>query len=280
MNTNQFQIVSFHNTNLSTIAIDNVHYVAIRPIVEAIGLEWSTQSQKLNKNKAKFNCVHINTVANDGKKRAMLCMPIKKLNGWLFSINPEKVRADIKDKVIQYQEECFQVLHDYWNKGIAVNHKTTVDDRTGLRDAVNLLVSKKGLVYSDAYNLVHQYMGVSSIDEIPFHDLPKAVEYVHRLIVGENSKSMEQKFLAQKFKIIIRMKQEESARVAEKLQATLYNLEYQLNEAKKQLHRLQRNNATMFSCLEYTPSYKISGEYEQRLLPEAQAWIANLDASF
>ena len=38
--------------------------------------------------------------------------------------------------------------------------KTTADDRTGLRNAVNMLVSKKGLIYSDAYNLVHQYMNV------------------------------------------------------------------------------------------------------------------------
>ncbi|WP_267238503.1 phage antirepressor N-terminal domain-containing protein [Pasteurella multocida] len=29
-------------------------------------------------------------VAEDGKLREMLCMPLKKLNGWLFSINSEK----------------------------------------------------------------------------------------------------------------------------------------------------------------------------------------------
>ncbi|SPY32484.1 phage antirepressor N-terminal domain-containing protein [Pasteurella canis] len=49
-------------------------------------------------------------VAEDGRIREMLCMPLKKLNGWLFSINPEKVRSDLKEKVIQYQEECFEAL--------------------------------------------------------------------------------------------------------------------------------------------------------------------------
>jgi hypothetical protein len=77
----------------------------------------------------------------------MGCLPLKKLNGWLFSINPEKVRADIRDKLIQYQEECFTVLHDYWTKGQSVNpRKTSTDERTPLRDAVNLLVGKKHYV--------------------------------------------------------------------------------------------------------------------------------------
>ncbi|MGK5747009.1 Rha family transcriptional regulator, partial [Proteus mirabilis] len=42
--------------------------------------------------------------------------------------------------------------------------KTTVDQRTPLRDAVNLLVSKKGLMYQEAYSIVHQRFSVESID--------------------------------------------------------------------------------------------------------------------
>lgn len=61
--------------------------------------------------------------------------------------------------------------------------KTTVDDRTGLRNAVNMLVSKKGLIYSDAYNLVHQYMNVERIEDIPADKLQSAVEYVHRIVL-------------------------------------------------------------------------------------------------
>lgn len=61
--------------------------------------------------------------------------------------------------------------------------KTTADDRTGLRNAVNMLVSKKGLIYSDAYNLVHQYMNVERIEDIPADKLQSAVEYVHRIVL-------------------------------------------------------------------------------------------------
>lgn len=115
----------------------------------------------------------------------MLCIPLKKLNGWLFSINPEKVRADIRDKLIQYQEECFTVLHDYWTKGEAANarKKTSVDDRTPLRDAVNMLVSKKHLMYPEAYAMIHQRFNVDSIEELDESQIPQAVEYIHRVVL-------------------------------------------------------------------------------------------------
>lgn len=61
--------------------------------------------------------------------------------------------------------------------------KTTVDDRTGLRNAVNMLVSKKGLIYSEAYHLVHQRFNVESIEDLTLEQLPEAVEYVHKIIL-------------------------------------------------------------------------------------------------
>nr|DAQ29575.1 MAG TPA: repressor domain protein [Bacteriophage sp.] len=61
--------------------------------------------------------------------------------------------------------------------------KTTVDDRTGLRNAVNMLVSKKGLIYSDAYHLIHQRFNVESIEDLTLEQLPEAVEYVHKIIL-------------------------------------------------------------------------------------------------
>jgi prophage antirepressor-like protein len=59
--------------------------------------------------------------------------------------------------------------------------KTTVDDRTGLRQAVSALVGKCGIDYSSAYNMVHQRFGVAAIEDIPAERLNDAVQYVHTL---------------------------------------------------------------------------------------------------
>ena len=177
--------VPFNGQQILTAVAAGVTYVAMRQIVENIGIDWTGQSVKLRKMKDKFNCRDISMVAADGKLRKLLCIPLKKLNGWLFSINPEKVRADIRDKLIQYQEECFTVLHDYWAKGKAENarKKTSVDDRTPLRDAVNMLVSKKHLMYPEAYAMIHQRFNVESIEELDASQIPQAVEYIHRVVL-------------------------------------------------------------------------------------------------
>lgn len=59
--------------------------------------------------------------------------------------------------------------------------KTTVDERTGLRQAVSALVGRCGIDYSSAYNMVHQRFGVAAIEDIPADVLPDAVAYIHAL---------------------------------------------------------------------------------------------------
>lgn len=121
-------------------------------------------------------------VAEDGKKREMICLPIEYLNGWLFGIDINRCKPEIRDTLIKYKKECYQALHDYWFNGKA-ERKTTVDDRTGLRNAVNMLVSKKGLIYSEAYHLIHQRFNVESIEDLTLEQLPQAVEYVHKIVL-------------------------------------------------------------------------------------------------
>lgn len=141
--------VPFNGQQILTAMAAGVTYVAMRQIVENIGIDWTGQSVKLRKMKDKFNCRDISMVAADGKLRKLLCIPLKKLNGWLFSINPEKVRADIRDKLIQYQEECFSVLHDYWTKGHVFNPRKAKKALPGKitteqQEAIKQLVMSRG----------------------------------------------------------------------------------------------------------------------------------------
>jgi hypothetical protein len=40
----------------------------------------------------------------------MICLPLRFLNGWLFGVNPKRVRPDLRDRVIRYQRECYDAL--------------------------------------------------------------------------------------------------------------------------------------------------------------------------
>lgn len=175
--------VPFHNAELYIVEFEGQPYTAMRPIVENMGLDWKAQLVKI---KQRFNSVvgEITTTGKDGKQYQMLCLPLKKLFGWLMTISPNKVKPELRDNVVKYQEECDDVLWDYWTKGKAVNpRKSTSVDRENLRHAVSNLVSRAKISFSEAYKMVWQRFGVSDIGEIPLSDLGNAVEYVHGLIL-------------------------------------------------------------------------------------------------
>lgn len=144
--------VPFNGQQILTAMAAGVAYVAMRPIVENIGIDWAAQFVKLKKQSKKFGCCDIATPSNGGIQK-MLCIPLKKLNGWLFSINPEKVRADIRDKLIQYQEECFTVLHDYWTKGQVSNSRKTAKKTLPGKITIDQQLAIKELVLSRGHAL-------------------------------------------------------------------------------------------------------------------------------
>ncbi|MBC8951137.1 ORF6N domain-containing protein [Xenorhabdus sp. TS4] len=85
--------------------------------------------------------------------------------------------------------DVFEKLEDFYfnqKEAEAVATKTTVQQRNPLKNAVNLLVSKKGIMYPEAYSLVHQRFNVEHIDELTVEQLPQAIEYIHKMaLTGE-----------------------------------------------------------------------------------------------
>lgn len=112
--------LDFHGKTLLTAQVNGKIRVIMRPIVEAIGLNWASQSVKLRKNK-KFNCCDIATVGADGKVRKMLDMPIEKFPTWLSELNPLKVKKNIRDTMILFQEESCDAMYKYWYEGKVEN---------------------------------------------------------------------------------------------------------------------------------------------------------------
>lgn len=106
--------VSFYEAQLSIISVDGQPYIPMRPIVQSIGLDWKSQYSKI-KNRFSTHVVEITIqLLDDTQSRKHTCLPLKKLFGWLMTINSNKVRPEIKEKVIRYQTECDDVLSNYW----------------------------------------------------------------------------------------------------------------------------------------------------------------------
>ncbi|EKN5043312.1 phage antirepressor N-terminal domain-containing protein [Yersinia enterocolitica] len=174
--------VPFHGSDLFVVNHNGEPYTPMKPIIDGMGMDWASQFTKLKK-RFKTSVVKITMqLPGDDQRRDVICLALRKLSAWLNTISPNKVRPEIRDNVIRYQEECDDVLYEYWTKGQVTNpRKTSTDERTPLRDAINMLVGKRGIMYPEAYSYVHQRFNVAHIDELPAEQLPVVIEYVHRL---------------------------------------------------------------------------------------------------
>lgn len=199
--TNQIQTVNFHNQTLITLEKDGNHYVAMKPICENIGLDWASQFTRIKRDEVLNSViVMITTTGADRKIYKMLCLPIQYLNGWLFGVDTNRVKAEIKETLITYKKECYQALFDYWHDGVAINPRATKDERKPLVQAVNMLVGETGAIYSNVWKMVHQRFGVDCVDELTGEQVYQAVEYVHGLILQHGKKPVDDVLL---YKVLV-----------------------------------------------------------------------------
>lgn len=110
------QTINFNNQQLLTVEKDGIKYVAVKPICENLGLDWDSQRTKIKNNHILNEGAVIITFPSEGGPQQTVCLPIDMINGWLFTINPNKVSEEIRPLVIYYQKECYRALFEFWNK--------------------------------------------------------------------------------------------------------------------------------------------------------------------
>lgn len=113
--------VPFHGDNLYLVSHDIDAQVPVRQVVEGMGLDWASQFTKI-KQRFKTSVVMITMqLPGDTQRRDVVCLNLRKLAGWLHSVNVGKVRPALREKVSRYQEECDDVLYQYRTKGEVAN---------------------------------------------------------------------------------------------------------------------------------------------------------------
>lgn len=121
--------VQFQNQPIVVIENDGQFFVSMKHIVENIGLVWQGQFERIKRHAILKSSIRvIRMVAEDGKNREMLCLPLNMLNGWLFGVDVNRVKPAIKEKLTTYQRECFDVLDAHFNKKPQPTQPADTDD--------------------------------------------------------------------------------------------------------------------------------------------------------
>ena len=93
-------------------------FVPIRPICDQLGVTIQGQLQRIRRDPVLSEVatpVNITFTGHQhGQPQAvdMTCLPLHYLNGWLFGIQTGRVKEAVRNKLIAYQRECYQVLFE------------------------------------------------------------------------------------------------------------------------------------------------------------------------
>lgn len=110
------EIVKIHDAEFICPKDGDEIFVAIKPACELLGIDHSSQIRNL-KNDADFlgsTVVNMTIVANDGKEREMVCLPLQFFFGWLAQIDHTKVKEEVRPNVIAYKIEVCNVLYNHF----------------------------------------------------------------------------------------------------------------------------------------------------------------------
>ena len=89
--------------------------VPIRPICDALGVDFEGQRQRISRDEILSPTAFMTkAVGADGKDREMVCLPIKFVFGWLFTIDTSRVNEEARESVINYKLKCYDVLYNYF----------------------------------------------------------------------------------------------------------------------------------------------------------------------
>jgi len=111
--------ILFYDDELTAVIIEtetgHTTYVPVKPIVDYLGLAWTGQQQRIQRDPILSEVALIVRIESEnmvqiGGNPNVLCLPLDFINGFLFGIQVGRVKSELQDKVLRYQRECYRVL--------------------------------------------------------------------------------------------------------------------------------------------------------------------------
>ena len=163
----QKQVVFYEDTITAVLVLQEQErrvYVPIRPLCELLGLSWSGQRQRIQRDPvlsevASSVYVTLSSDTQQDQEVEMVCLPLDYISGFLFGISANRVKPELKSRVIQYQKECYKVLHE----AFAENRlRTDIDFEALLQD---------GSPESQAYHMIQAMLQLARNQVLLRHEL-------------------------------------------------------------------------------------------------------------
>jgi hypothetical protein len=92
-------------------------WLPVRRLCEAIGVTIQGQLSKINDDPVmREQIAPFPVTLPDGRTYEMECLSLRFVRAWLFSVNANRVRPQVRDKLIQYQREVIEIIDRHFSR--------------------------------------------------------------------------------------------------------------------------------------------------------------------
>ena len=117
-------VAIINNVSLQVVADEREQLVAVKPVCEILGVDYPGQFAKLKEHPLYSSVIGLSsTTGADGKTYEMVCLPLRYFPSWLFSINPNNVKEEVRENLMEYQKKCNDILYDYFFSRVDFSRK-------------------------------------------------------------------------------------------------------------------------------------------------------------
>ncbi len=104
-------------------------FIPVKPICDLLGVDWAGQYRRIQRDPVLSEEMrHIDVTSIRRGAQSMVCLPLDYISGFLFGLNADRVKPELRERVLRYQRECYKVLAEAFQDG----RLTTDSDFEGL----------------------------------------------------------------------------------------------------------------------------------------------------
>lgn len=109
------EVIPFHDHPISTVREGDDVWVALKPLIENIGLDWSGQLQRIKRHPVLSEGMVVTPIPYGHNDQEMVVLELKLLPGYLTTIQSDRItNAEVRERVILFQREAFDVLFQHF----------------------------------------------------------------------------------------------------------------------------------------------------------------------
>ena len=111
--------VQFYEDTVVAVRLeDGTVFVPIKPVCDLLGVDWGGQYRRIQRDPVLSEEVRrVDVTSMRRGTQPMVCLPLDYISGFLFGLNADRVKPELRERVILYQKECYKVLSEAFQEG-------------------------------------------------------------------------------------------------------------------------------------------------------------------